>query len=281
MINTRADRMGRARATGGGTRAAIAYAGRSIERPRYHANDCSRDVLEVVPVEMDIVDARELGATLDKAGFTLVAHRSEVSDFSDREAVGGIYRQEIIELITSLSRADLVLVNSPGILRFSERSVKSGALDNSRPARFAHVDISDATAAAFAHRAAPDGKPVARFAHFNVWRAVSPPPQDVPLAVCDAGSIRPKDLILADAVFDTADRPEWSFEGIVVAHDPAHRWHWYPDMTRDEALVFKTHDSDPARAHCVPHVAFNNPLAGPDVPPRASIEMRAIALWFS
>jgi hypothetical protein len=51
-------------------------------------------------------------------------------------------------------------------------------------------------------------------------------------------------------------------------------------MRRDEALVFKTHDSDPDRAHCVPHVAFNNPLAGQDVPPRASIEMRAIALWF-
>jgi hypothetical protein len=263
------------------TRAAIAYAGRAIARPRYHANDCSRDRLEIVPVDMDIVDARGLDATLDQAGFTLIAHSSAVADFADRGAVAAIYRQEIIALIGSLTAAHLVLVNSPGILRFSERSVNSGALDNSRPARFAHVDISDATAATFAHRAAPEGRPLARFAHFNIWRAVSAPPQDVPLAVCDARSVRPNDLILADAVFDTVDRPEWSFEGIVVAHDPAHRWHWYPDMTRDEALVFKTHDSEPSCAHCVPHVAFNNPLAGPDVLPRASIEMRAIALWFA
>jgi hypothetical protein len=280
MINTRRDRMGFTRGAAGRTRAAIAYAGRRIARPRYHANDCSRDVLEIVPVEMDLVDARALDATLDQAGFTLVAHSSAVVDFSDRDAVGAIYRQEIIDLIAALTGADLVLVNNPGILRFSERSAQSGTLDNSRPARFAHVDISDATAAAFAHRAAPDGRPIARFAHFNVWRTVSAPPQDVPLTVCDARSLRPKDLILADAVFDTPGRPEWSFEGIVVAHDPAHRWYWYPDMTRDEALVFKTHDSDPTRAHCVPHVAFNNPLADPDVPPRASIEMRAIALWF-
>jgi len=272
--------MGVTRGAPGGTRAAIAYSGRGIARPRYHANDNSRDVLEIVPVEMDIADARALDPTLDEAGFTLVAHRSAVADFTDREAVGAIYRQEIIDLIASLTGADLVLVNSPGIFRFSERSAKSGTLDNSRPARFAHVDISDATAAVFAHRAAPEGRPVARFAHLNVWRAISAPPQDVPLAVCDARSIRPKDLILADAVFDTPGRPEWSFEGIVVAHALAHRWHWYPDMTRDEVLVFKTHDSDPARAHCVPHVAFNNPLAGPDVPPRASIEMRAIAVWF-
>jgi hypothetical protein len=262
MISAPRDRMDFTLGPAARTRAAIAYAGRGVARPRYHANDQSRDLLEIVPEEMDIIDARELDTTLDQAGFTLVAHRSAVADFSDREVVGAIHRHEIIDLIASLTGADLVLVNNPGILRFSERSANSGRLDNSRPARFAHVDISDATAAVFAHSAAPEGRALARFAHFNVRRAISAPPQDVPLTVCDARSIRQRDLILADAVFDTPGRPEWSFEGIVVAHDPAHRWHWYPDMTRHEALVFKTHDSDPARAHCVPHVAFNNPLAG-------------------
>lgn len=262
------------------TRAAIAYAGRGIARPRYHANDSSRDVLEIVPVEMEIADARGRGTTLDGAGFALVAHRSVVADFTDRTAIDAIHRGEIVGLIGALSGADLVLVNSPGVLRFSEKSAQSGALDNSRPARFAHVNISDATAAAFARRAAPEGRTLARFAHFNVWRAISPPPQDVPLAVCDARSVTSDDLIPSDAVFDTPGKPEWSFEGVVVTHDPAHRWHWFPDMTRDEALVFKTHDSDPAYAHCVPHVAFDNPYCGPQTPPRASIEMRAVALWF-
>lgn len=262
-------------------RAAIAYAGRRIARPRYHANDSRRDLLDVVPVAMDIADARRRVATLDDAGFTLVAHHSAVADFGDREAVGAVHRREIVDLISELSGADLVLVNSPGILRFSEKSPRSGALDNSRPARFAHVDVSDATAAAFARRAAPADRQLARFVHYNIWRAVSAPPQDVPLAVCDARSIAANDLIIADAVFDSPGQPEWSFEGIVVAHHPAHRWHWFPDMTRGEALVFKTHDSDPARAHCVPHVAFDNPACGPEAAPRASIEMRAIALWFA
>jgi hypothetical protein len=260
--------------------AAIAYAGRGIARPRYHANDSSGDLLEVVPVDMDIADARVRGAGLDEAGFALVAHRSAITDFGDREAVNTVYRQEIVDLIGGLSGADLVLVGGPGILRFSEKSAQSGVLDNSRPARFAHVDLSDATAAVFAHRAAPAGRNLLRFVHYNVWRAISVPPQDVPLAVCDARSVTAQDLILADAVFDTPGQPEWSFEGIVVAHHPAHRWHWFPDMTLGEALVFKTHDSDPARAHCVPHVAFDNPLCGPHTAPRASIEMRAIALWF-
>jgi hypothetical protein len=262
------------------TLAAIAYAGRGVARPRYHSNDTSADALDIQPVQMDIRDARGLEMTLDGAGFALCNHRSAVADFTDRAAVEAIYRQEIVELIASLSRADLVLVNNPGVLRFSERSALSGKLDNSRPARFAHVDISDATAAAFAHRAAPDSRLVRRFVHYNVWRVISKPPQDVPLAVCDARTVTQADLIFADAVFNAPDRPEWSFEGIVVAHHPEHRWHWFSDMTRDEALVFKTNDSDPGRAHCVPHVAFDNPNAGPQVAPRASIEMRAIALWF-
>jgi hypothetical protein len=262
------------------TRAPIAYVGRSVARPRYYANDHSRDQVPLAPVEMDIIDARGSGTRLDEAGFTLLPHQSSVADFTDRAAVEAVHRGEIVELVSGLCGADLVLVNSPGVLRFSEKSAKSGALDNSRPARFAHVDISDATAEAFAQRAAPPGRRLARFVHFNVWRAISSPPQDVPLAVCDARSVAARDLMPADAIFDTPGKPEWSFEGLVLAHSPSHRWHWFSDMGREEALVFKTHDSDPSCAHCVPHVAFDDPNCSPDAPPRASLEMRAIALWF-
>jgi hypothetical protein len=200
------------------TRAPIAYVGRAVARPRYYANDHSRDQVPLAPVEMDIVDARGSGTRLDDAGFTLLPHQSSVADFTDRATVEAVHRGEIVELVQALCGADLVLVNSPGVLRFSEKSAKSGTLDNSSPARFAHVDISDSTAVAFAQRAAPPGRRLARFAHLNVWRAISSPPQDVPLAVCDARSVSAGDLMLADAVFDTPGKPEWSFEGLVLAH---------------------------------------------------------------
>jgi hypothetical protein len=263
------------------TRALIAYAGRGVPRPRYYANDHSRDVLQVVPAEMDIADARGHALTLDAAGFTLIEHRSAVADFADRAAVDAVYRPEIVALVAALSGADLVLVNSPGIRRFSERSALSGVLDNSRPARFAHVDVSDATAAEFARRAMPAGRSLARCVHYNIWRALSAPPQDVPLAVCEARSVAATDLIAADAVFDAPGQAEWSFEGLVLAHAPGHRWYWYPDMHAGEALVFKSNDSDLERAHCVPHVAFDNPSCAADAPARVSIEMRALALWFT
>ena len=80
--------------------AAIAYSGRGVARPRYHANDQSRDVLDIAPVVMPIADARGCGMTADEAGFMLMAHRSMVGDFTDRGAVDTIHRGEIVELIS-------------------------------------------------------------------------------------------------------------------------------------------------------------------------------------
>ncbi|MCW3835661.1 CmcJ/NvfI family oxidoreductase [Sphingomonas canadensis] len=259
--------------------AAINYVARTGERMRYFANDHSRDTVVVAAAPMAIADARDGGTTLDRQGFVLVRHVSAVTDFADAAAVAATHPDEIAGLLRRLTGADHVRVTGNGALRFAERSDLSGALDNSRPARFAHVDISDATAVQFSGRSAPEGRRIRRVAHYNVWRAISPPPQDVPLALCDARSVAPEDLIAADAIFDRPGHPDWSFEGLVVAHNPAHRWHWFSDLDRDQAVVFKTWDSDPAAAHCVPHVAFDNPDCPADAPPRASIEMRAIAYW--
>src|SRR5262249_13026655 len=144
---------------------------------------------------------------------------------------------------------------------------------------FIHIDISDPTARTFAERSRPGGAGMRRFAHYNVWRAISPPPQDVPLTVCDARSLAPGDLVAADAGFGPPGAEEGSVEGRLVRRDPAPRWNYHPGMNRDEALVFKPNDSDPAEPHHVPHSAFDDPLCPPGVPPRASIEMRAIAYW--
>jgi hypothetical protein len=262
-------------------RAAIAYCGHTDFRPRYYANDHSKDTVVIRPVEMALTDGRGVAPQLDREGFTLVPHHSVVSDFQDRMQVAASYPAEIEQLMLAQTGADHVLITGPGILRFSERSGVAGSLDNSMPARFAHVDISSKTARQFASQATPPGKNLARYAHFNIWRAISAPPQDVPLALCDARSVATKDLIEADAIFDMLDAPEWSFEGWIIAHSPGHRWRWFSDMNRDEVIIFKTSDSDPTAPQCVPHVAFDHPAIAPETPARISIEMRALALWFA
>ena len=261
----------------------INYLGPMSERPRYYANDSSRDVLVLEETAVQIRDVRAAASppSIDREGFMLTPHVSAVSDFRDQAEVARVHPAEIEALLLKITGADRVAVSGPGVLRFGEKSKDSGSLNNSRPARFVHIDVSDETAAGFAKRSNPEpDRKVRRYANYNVWRVISDPPQDVPLAVCDARSLAPQDLVEADAVFDSATAPEWSFVGLVVRPNPDHRWSYFSGMTRDEALVFKTKDSDPSAAHHVPHSAFDDPTCPAGVSPRASIEMRGIAYWY-
>jgi hypothetical protein len=268
---------------GNRVRAPMSYVGAMSVRPRFFANDQSRNVLALDPRTVWIEDARRRAAParLEEDGFTIVAHSSAVSDFRDSTEVARLHPSEIESLVQHLTGAAAVVVSSPGVLRFGERSADCGRLNNSRPARFIHIDVSAATGNAFAERARPAelGGVVRRFAHYNVWRVLSPPPQDVPLALCSAPSLDPDDVVAADAVFDRAGQPEWSFEALLVRYNPRHRWSYYSGMSREEALVFKTYDSDPTQPCHVPHCAFDDPTCPAGVTPRASIEMRAIAYW--
>lgn len=269
----------------GSVQGLVNYIGEMAQRPRYYANDHSRDILKLDPRNIAIEDARVgiEAPSLAREGFELVVHTSEIEDFKDTAEVARLHPQEIEQLLLRVTGADYVVIPSPGVLRFGEGSKDAGKYSNSLPARFIHVDVSDATAEQFAHRSMPKnvGRELRRFAHYNVWRALTRPPQDIPLALCDARTVEIADLVGADAVFDVEGSPEWSFEGWVVRHNPEHRWCYFSGMTRDEAIIFKTNDSDPAQPHCVPHSAFDDPSCPKGVPTRASIEMRGIAYWFS
>ena len=118
-----------------------------------------------------------------------------------------------------------------------------------------------------------------RWAHFNMWRPITPPPQDYPLAVCDARSIRPGDGITVVAETVTRTAGAFSFDTTGYLHNPDHRWCYFSQMTPEEVLVFITHDSDPARPHQVAHTAFLDPKCPPGTPTRGSGEMRAFAVF--
>jgi len=260
----------------------IVYLGAMTERPRFHANDHSRDnlVLEKHTVTVEDARSRAVPASLAREGFTLVPHRSAIADFRDPDEVMRHAPGELDTLLKSVSGADAVAMFGPAILRFGETSPEAGKLNNSQPARFSHIDSSDARSRGVAAQFAPGDRPFRRYVQFNVWRAISPPPQDIPLAVCDARSVGADDLVVGDAVFDHHGMPEWTSESTLVRANKAHRWAYYANMTRDEALVFVCKDSEPGRPQNVPHCAFDDPSCPPGGAPRASIEMRAMAYWF-
>ena len=268
----------------------INYIGPMTDRPRYYADDGSRDVLRLDPRTVQVDDARLRAQppSLTQEGFALIPHKSAVSDFRDPEEIARVHCPETERLLLELTDADEVVLSAPAVRRFTQGSpepmglVNSGQIYNTRPVRFVHVDFSDATATMLAKRWRPKDhcRSVRRFAHYNIWRVVSPPPQDIPLAVCDSRSVIASDLVEADAVMDIPGKRESSYSGLVVRYSPRHRWSHFSDMNRDEVLVFKSNDSEPGQPNHVPHTAFNDPTCPAEAAPRVSIEMRGIAYWY-
>jgi len=265
--------------------ATVNYTAPMSETPRYHANDHSRDVHLFDPREVAIENARGRAdpPRLDREGFTLVDHPSEVKDFLDPEEVQRVYVPEVERLVCEVTGASAAVVVATPFVRFGERAALSGKLNNSVPARFIHIDYSDArakhTAEQMLEKVSPRPGRLGRYAHYNIWRVLTPPPQDIPLAVCNARTVAARDLVPALAVFDLPGQPERTAESLVLRHSPLHRWFYYRNMTPQEALIFVTKESDPARAHHVPHTAFDDPGCPADVVPRASIEIRVVAYF--
>jgi hypothetical protein len=260
------------------------YIGPMADRPRYHAINTSRDVISRDRRKIRIEDARLRAEqpSLAREGFALFPHKSAVSDFSNQEELARLYPREIERLVLDLSGADHVAIFGQGVLRFNERDLpESSRFHVLRPARFIHTDISDSTVPALKESWRPggNGRSVRRYAHYNVWRVLTPPPQDIPLALCDARSVSPSDLVDVDAITDNPGTPESSIVIVMLRYNPCHRWWYFSNMNRDELLVFKSYDSDPDQPSQVPHSAFKNPACPPGIASRASIEMRATAFW--
>jgi len=64
----------------------------------------------------------------------------------------------------------------------------------------------------------------------------------------------------------------------IFHHNPNHRWWYFSNMTRDEALLVVFHDSRRVRPWRVPHTAFHD-MSRPCATPRESIEFRSVAYF--
>jgi len=255
----------------------------------YVTEDEPRSTMQTRPGrEVWIHDVRGASTSLAREGFELVAHASAVRDFDAVEEdpdVDRLYVDEMTALLADVTGADEVVMLGPGKKRYGEAAAgKLSGLVNARPARYPHGDVTDASgrdlAAGYARGVlGVDLREFGRWALLNMWRSTTPPPQDHPLALCDARTIGSDDAVPVVAVTEVRGGGPIEFETTGYLANPAHRWCWFPDMTPGEVLVFTTHDSDPARAHRVAHTAFTDPTCPPGTPTRASVEIRGLALF--
>jgi hypothetical protein len=226
--------------------------------------------------------------SLDTHGFELFRHESAVASFADTVAVDALYPHEVTDRVRALTGADLVV--PVGYVR--RTSLDTSAGQAMPPASDVHVDMSPATAPRMARNlfatAAPGGT-YRRFLITSLWRTFSEPPQDWPLALCDHRTIAPEEGV-PNYLVRVATRPDPGFleqeipneqelpAALVFRWGPHHRWSYFPDMTRDEIILIKLHDSDHARAWFAPHTAFQD-TSRAGLRTRESIEFRTIAYW--
>jgi hypothetical protein len=130
-----------------------------------------------------------------------------------------------------------------------------------------------------------------RFSIINVWRNIAKEPVAThPMAFCDGQSVEPEDLVVFEIHYQ--DRIG---ENYFAKHSSRHQWYYYPEITRDEAILIKQWDSggpmarsdgadadsSDSQSPCTFsfHSAFEDPSTLPDAPDRWSIETRCIVVY--
>jgi hypothetical protein len=265
-------------------RAVLNYTRKTGVRPVNYTYDpppgVPRSSGEVDARTVTIHDARGVaGLSLDTSGFTLVSHRSTLTDwaaFQDAERVRAVDDPEIEAALKRHTGADKVLIFDH-TLRDSTARPGSAALRE--PVLRVHDDQTFESAPSRVRKHLPPEETAwrlqRRFAIINFWRPIGGPVLRSPLAVCDARSIALDDLIANDLVY-----PDWTGEIYAVAFNPQHRWYWHPRQVPQEATLLKVYDSaTDGRARLTAHTAFEDPTSPADAPARRSIEVRTLVFW--
>jgi hypothetical protein len=227
---------------------------------------------------MPVYDGRALAdrLSLDREGFIFVRHPTKVKDFFDEAEVRSVYYPETEQLVKETSGAKRVLVFDH-TLRSADSAMRE-ARQISGPVRNAHNDYTEWSGPQRVRDLLPDeaeGLLKKRFAVIQTWRPIRNPVEREPLAIADARSIGTKELIPSSRVY-----PDRVGEVYHCTFNSEHRWYYFPNMQRNEAMVFKCFDSmKDGRARWTAHCAFDDPTSRPDAPPRESIEMRTLAFF--
>ena len=255
------------------------------------------------PFDVVVRDGRPIKDhfTLDRQGFVLADCPTEVKDFYDKDHVDEVYYPEVTRYVRELTGATFVhpmgwMVRNSGDISSYQPTEDGKPYVHGRgvqpPAGEAHIDTEPLRAPAMAEalyrRVRPDGPGFKRFIYCSFWRTFSPGPQDCPLALCDWNSLRddegvPNVLHVVDKIpegddmfapMEEDDKPA----AAIFRYGPDHRWWYFSNMNRDEALLLKFHDSDNSRAWRTMHTAFwDNSF--PDRKVRESVEFRSIAFF--
>jgi hypothetical protein len=218
--------------------------------------------------------AREL--SLDRNGFMLVRHPTAMKDFFDSAELKRVYYSEMERLVRELTGAARTVLFDH-TLRSGDEAEREARLIR-EPVLNAHNDYTEWSGPQRVRDLLPkeaESLLQKRLAIVQVWRAINQPIRSNPLALADARSVAVEDLLVSERRYP--DRVGQTYR---LKYNPAHRWFYFPELARDEAIVFKVYDSaTDGRARFTPHTSFADPATPPGAPPRQSIEARVLAFF--
>jgi hypothetical protein len=213
---------------------------------------------------------------LGRNGFRFVRHDTKMADFYDEDEIKRVYYPEMVELIKAQSGAKRVVVFDH-TLRTADKETREAKKIREVVSRV-HNDYTEWSAPQRVRDILPDEAEELlkrRFAIIQVWRPIRLPVETFPLAMADAQTLSPSDMIISER-----HAPGRIGQTYAIKFNPAHKWYWFPRMRREEAYVFKVFDSEKdGRARWTAHTAFADPTSPPNANPRESIEIRTMAFF--
>jgi hypothetical protein len=214
--------------------------------------------------------------SLDVNGFVVIDAPVMTADPLDSAAIVAGYYPACVAAVKAYTGATRVHAFDHNV-RNKELAAQPGS-GISHPVRFAHNDYTERSAPQRVRDlfgAEADALLERRYLFVNLWRPLRQPVMDVPLAVCDAGSLAQTDFVATSLLYGEREGEVYS-----LRHNPAQRWCYVSHMRPDEAFLLKCFDSaEDGPARYTAHGAFRDPTAAPDVPSRMSIEVRTIAFY--
>jgi len=216
--------------------------------------------------------------SVDKEGFELHDFGAEFAQFDNEDLVREVFYQQIVSYVKRHTGAKEVLVFDHTIRKRMPSDLKVQT-EVQRPAvMLVHSDytvISGPQRVRDLMKAAAEPLLQKRVAFYNVWKPLYNRVEELPLAMIDAQTHDPADLLRMDLKY--SDR---TGEIYVMRHNPKHRWLYFPLMESNQALLLKTYDSSTdGRCRFMGHSAFEDPTTPAGAAKRESIEVRTMAFF--
>lgn len=272
-------------------------------------DDPSLHTQRVETVQTRIYNARQDPSppSLHQQGFQLVNHATDVN-FDNQDEINGTYYAEMEALVCRMTGAQRAFSfhhasRRPESTEMKDRHV-SGFMGSVSKVHGDFSATSGRKQLELLGTAVPSGSAIMyhltepqltpeelsdvlenrRYMIINVWRNTSreAPVMRCPLACLDCTTVdEEKELFVTEMLLpDRINTDLSATDSFCIDEQAHHRWCYFPKMSFEEAVMFKTFDSstDPDEAHYVIHSAFEDPTTKPEDPSRQSIEVRVLAI---